>query len=257
TGQAVFTRVPHTPVVLRLNELTEAAFSSVPPWVDALAVEPIAQLDSTSLSRRFNNSLPKAAQRHWPVLSVLPIENGPDPAGARYRADEVRRSAYWDLLWTAPAAGLCYGGQGVVQWDTSLPEPGQNNGLPFWERALFMPGAKQMRNVDALMNSVPFWHLMPEPQAVAVQPGEGAPEREILAAGTSDKNWLVAYGPEDRNVELRLDALPGSPVISWLNPRTGQITPAVAVVLANSCQFPTPEPGDWALLVRQGPGNGQ
>lgn len=256
-GQTVFTRVPHTPVVLRLNEFTDAAFSSVPLWVDALAVEPIAQLDSTSLSRTFKSSLPKTVRRHWPVLSMLPIENGRAPAGARYRADEVRRSAYWDLLWTAPAAGLCYGGQGVAQWDTSLPAPGQNGGLPFWERALFMPGAKQIRYVDGLMNSVPFWRLMPEPQAVAVQPGEVTAKRETLAAGTSDKNWLVAYGPEDRNVELKLDALPSSPVISWLNPRTGQITPAVAVVLANSCQFPTPEPGDWVLLVRQGPGNGQ
>jgi hypothetical protein len=37
-----------------------------------------------------------------------------------------------------------------------------------------------------------------------------------------------------------------------LNPRTGKKSPAVAVVGARTCQLPTPDTGDWVLLVKSG-----
>jgi hypothetical protein len=58
--------------------------------------------------------------------------------------------------------------------------------------------------------------------------------------------------PEDRTLELALDSLPPSPSVAWLNPRTGQTNPAVAVVGGRSCQFPTPDPGDWLLVLKAG-----
>ena len=58
--------------------------------------------------------------------------------------------------------------------------------------------------------------------------------------------------PEDRTIELLLNALPPSPVISWLNPRTGQDNLAVAVVGGRTCRFPTLDPGDWLLVMKAG-----
>jgi hypothetical protein len=46
--------------------------------------------------------------------------------------------------------------------------------------------------------------------------------------------------------------LPASPVIEWLNPRTGQKSPAVAVVGTRTCQMPTPDAGDWVLVIKSG-----
>ena len=60
---------------------------------------------------------------------------------------------------------------------------------------------------------------------------------------------MVVYVPEDRTVEVKLDLMPESPTVTWVNPRTGERSPAVAVVTASTCQFPTPAEGDWVLLM--------
>jgi hypothetical protein len=44
--------------------------------------------------------------------------------------------------------------------------------------------------------------------------------------------------------------MPPSPNVTWFNPRTGEKSPAVAVVTANTCQFPTPSEGDWILFMK-------
>jgi hypothetical protein len=74
----------------------------------------------------------------------------------------------------------------------------------------------------------------------------------IAAAGTETKDLSVLYVPEERTLEIVLEALPASPSVTWFNPRTGQNSPAVAVVGGHSCQFPTPEPGDWLLVMKAG-----
>jgi len=64
---------------------------------------------------------------------------------------------------------------------------------------------------------------------------------------------MLVYVPEDRTIEIKLSALPPSPNIGWINPRNGQTSPAVAVVTTDTCQFPTPEEGDWLLVMKTGP----
>ena len=39
----------------------------------------------------------------------------------------------------------------------------------------------------------------------------------------------------------------------WINPRTGQRRVAVAVVTDRTCEFPTPDAGDWLLLIQGKP----
>src|SRR5206468_4773788 len=84
-------------------------------------------------------------------------------------------------------------------------------------------------------------------------PGKESPGRFIAAARTDAKDILIVYVPEDRTVEIKLDALPPSPNVTWINPRTGENSPAVAVVTQNTCQFPTPTEGDWLLVTRSQP----
>jgi hypothetical protein len=94
--------------------------------------------------------------------------------------------------------------------------------------------------------------MRPHPKVVASQPGQTSPQRYIAAADSEPNNLSVVYVPEDRTLELFLEALPPSPIVSWLNPRTGQNNAAVAVVGGRACQFPTPDPGDWLLVLKAG-----
>jgi hypothetical protein len=124
--------------------------------------------------------------------------------------------------------------------------------LPFWRMALYMPGAKQMTKLARFMGTNEFPLLRPEPKSVATQPGAATPGRFIAAAASEARGWSVVYVPEDRTLELLLEALPPSPSVSWFNPRTGENSPAVAVVGGRTCQFPTPDPGDWLLVMKAG-----
>jgi hypothetical protein len=51
---------------------------------------------------------------------------------------------------------------------------------------------------------------------------------------------------------VSLDLMPGWPAIAWINPRTGEKRAAVAVVQNHTSEFPTPEPGDWLLMIKAG-----
>ena len=190
-----------------------------------------------------------------PLIPFVPYENGiAAHSNKRFGSDDVRHAMYWSLLMTPPA-GVSYGAQGVVNWDATVelqPEKTKGADLPLWRKAMFMPAAKQVSYLAKFMNSIDFWRLRPQPKAIASQPGQTSPRRFIAAASSEPNNLSVVYVPEDRTLEVLLDALPPSPSVSWLNPRTGENNPAVAVVGGRSCQFPTPDPGDWLLVMKGG-----
>jgi hypothetical protein len=169
-----------------------------------------------------------------------------------HTAESVRRAIYWSLL-DAPTAGVTYGGHGVWGWDdgTRAPtdHPGTGTPLP-WQKALTMPGAEQMKPVTEFFNSFDFWRLRPAGVAVVGQPGVQTPSKYIAAAKSDQKDLLVLYIPEERSVEVKLNLMPNSPLVTWVNPRTGEKSPAVAVVTTDTCQFPTPAEGDWILFMK-------
>lgn len=164
----------------------------------------------------------------------------------------VRRAIYWSLL-GAPTAGVTYGGHGVWGWDDgkTFPTDHPGTGVPLpWKQALVMPAAQEMKHLAEFFESIDFWRLRPAPVAIVNQPGSQAAGRFIAAAKSDKRDLLVVYAPEDRTIEVKLDLMPESPNVTWVNPRTGERSPAVAVVTANTCQFPSPSEGDWILLMR-------
>ncbi|MFM1770531.1 MAG: hypothetical protein RJA22_3060 [Verrucomicrobiota bacterium] len=165
-------------------------------------------------------------------------------------ADTVRRSLYWSLL-NAPTAGVTYGGHGVWGWDdgTRPPTDHAGSGTPLpWRKALTMPAAEQVAHVVDFFTSVEWWKLRPAP-LLPVNPGAAIPAKHVTGAKSDDRNLCVLYIPEDRTVEVKLDLMPTSPNVTWFNPRTGEKSPAVAVVTQTTCQFPTPAEGDWILFM--------
>ena len=257
-GQAVFGSRAHAPVVLFpgdtqwvLDEFRDQK------WVDVFGCQMVNGFTEDALKWTFTG--PPAAE--WrkeparPLIAFAPYENGVVlPARKRITSDEVRHAVYWSLF-LAPPAGVSYGAQGVVDWDFSTGvQSGGNTAtdLPMWRKGLFMPAGKQMSYLARLMNSVEFWKLRPEQKAIAAQPGKESPGRYIVAAATTAKDLSLVYVPEDRTLELLLEAMPRSPSVGWFNPRTGENNPAVAVVTGSACQFPTPNPGDWLLMTKAG-----
>jgi hypothetical protein len=224
-------------------------------WVDAFEFEPLTDLTDEAFKLAifgpFANEWKKEPTR--PLIPIAPYENAlARDSKKRFTSDDTRRAVYSSLL-LSPPAGISYGADGVTDWDKTLDQPAKRkSALPLWHRALFMPAAKQMALLSKFVSSVDFWRLRPQPEFVAAQPGSVAPERFIASAGTETKDLSVVYVPQERTLEIVMETLPASPSVSWFNPRTGQNSPAVAVVGGRSCQFPTPEPGDWLLVMKAG-----
>ena len=197
--------------------------------------------DWTKLPHRPFINLEPPYENHIAYQSKKPISS-----------ETVRRAVYWSLL-CAPTAGVTYGGHGIWGWDDGTKDPTDHagTGIPLpWQKALTMPAAEQMAHVADFFASVNWSKLRPAPVTVVNNPGAQKPAKFIAGAKTDDKELMVIYVPEDRTVEIKLDSMPPSPNVTWFNPRTGEKSPAVAVVTANTCQFPTPAEGDWILFMK-------
>ena len=257
-GREVFGTGRHAPVILYSGHTPWVADEfREESWVDAFGQQCVTEMTEDALKWTFAGPAAKEWTRQppRPLLWFLPLENSPAAQSpGRVTADDVRRAAYWSLL-LAPPAGISYGAQGVANWDVS-PGPGTDKTrgaeLPLWHKTLFLPGAKQMGLLAKLATSVDFWRLQPWPNAVADQPGDVSPSRQIVAAGTEAKDLALVYVPGGRTLALWIEALPASPGVAWFNPRTGQSSGIVAAVADRACQFPTPGPGDWVLVVKSG-----
>jgi len=250
-GRSICQNHRHAPVIIGTSRLDEYQAES---WVDAFIM--VAVIDATESEPRLDVDGPVAQQ--WGRVPARPILTNPrcenQPGGfRRATSDDERRAAYWGFL-LAPGAGVVYGAQGVWYWDSSVDtttNTAVGATLPLWQRALFMPGAKQMALLARFIEQFEYWRLRPAPNMV-VQAADTAPSQRVVAAQTESKDLALIYVPESRTIELVNDMFPSSPTITWFNPRTGDNSPAVGVVGDRTTQFPTPDPGDWVLVMKQG-----
>lgn len=258
-GRAVFADVPHAPVTMHpggmhwvWNEFKDER------WYDFFGFQSGHGDDDKTL--RWLTEGPPAED--WPKFPHKPFVNLEPPyenhiayqSKKPITADVARRAIYWSLLNT-PTAGVTYGGHGVWGWDDGKGPPTDhpNTGTPLpWQKALTMPGAEQMKYLHDFFTTNDFWRLRPTPVFVVNNPGKNEAKRFVSAARSDMKDIMVVYVPEDRTIEVNLNSLPPSPNISWINPRNGESSPAVAVVTTDTIQLPTPSEGDWLLLIRSG-----
>ncbi|HEV2393066.1 MAG TPA: DUF4038 domain-containing protein [Verrucomicrobiae bacterium] len=251
-GRAVFGGALHAPVIVNagLAPGVLETFRSE-DWVDALGLQTAGPKGGPEQRQAFAAESTKEPAR--PLIGFTPYENAlktSDNSGGRYSAEAVRQAAYWGVL-LAPAAGVSYGGAGVVDWDATTDQtktPGAR--LPLWQRSLFMPAAKQMGYLGRVFNSLDFSQLRPNEKLLISPSGDEAVAAGTAVASTGAKDLVLVYVPEGRALRVSQDAMPPSPQIRWFNPRTSGSGPAVAVVSGSTCQFPPPGPGDWLLTMR-------
>jgi hypothetical protein len=256
-GRAVFDEIAHAPVSLHPQGRHWNWFDfQAEKWLNIIGYQS-GHGDSDEDLRWLTEGPPTKDWKnppHRPFINLEPPYEGHLAYQSRkpISAELTRRAIYWSLLNT-PTAGVSYGGHGVWGWDdgTRSPTDHPGTGVPLpWQKALTLPTAEQMTNLYSFFAGIDFWRLRPMPEAIANNPGAQKPRRFIAAARTEQKDLLLVYVPEDRTVEVMLDALPPSPEVRWWNPRTGEKSAAVAVVTDRTCQFPTPAEGDWILVMR-------
>jgi hypothetical protein len=256
-GRAVFGDIHHAPVTMHPGGMQWVWKEFIEEkWFDFLGYQSGHGDDDKTLKWITEGPLTEdwAKFPHKPILNLEPpYENHVAYQSKKpHSATSVRRAMYWSLL-GAPTAGITYGGHGVWGWDDGKTEPTDHagTGVPLpWKQALTMPGAKEMAHLSEFFQSIDFGRLRPAPVAIVNQPGNQAPGRFVAAAKSDKRDLLVIYAPEDRTIEVKLDLMPESPNVTWVNPRTGERSPAVAVVTTSTCQFPTPAEGDWILFMK-------
>lgn len=258
-GRGVFGGIHHAPTMLhpggRQWNLPEFLNEN---WLDLIGYQS-GHGDSDDTFRWIYNGPPASdwqLKPYRPFINLEPCYENHVAYESKlpHPASNVRNAMYWSLL-NAPTAGVSYGGHGVWGWDDGTSEPAGHSGtgIPMaWNEAIKMEGAEQIRHVHDFFTKIDFWRLRPAPEMLSKQPGGESAKRHISISRSEEGDFAVAYVPEDRSIQIYLNQLPPRPQISWFNPRTGETSASVGVVTGDSLQLPTPEEGDWLLLIRTG-----
>ena len=255
---AVFGDISHAPVVLLPGE-TYWLFDEFrnEDWVDVFGCQTARVLDEDSLQWLLTGplTLERRKQPTRPLITLAPpAENAPTrEPGKRLEADLTRRLLWWSALLNTPA-GVSYSAQGVAHGELN-PSPRAENdrhNLPAWQRELFLPGARDIEALGDFFSSIDYWRLQPFSRAIPDQPGLQTPRRYIPAEGTEAHDLVGRLCARRSDCGCGLGAMPKSPSAKWINTRDGKQSPAVAVVSSSTCQFPTPDAGDWVLVIKAG-----
>lgn len=126
---------------------------------------------------------------------------------------------------------------------------GESDGLPFWRKELFLPGAKQVCNVAKELGKLPFWTLNGDRKILTNHPS-GKPQGLITAARSDKGGLVVAYSPQGEPIRFAAGTSPARGTITWFNPRTGESTTESGPI---GTELTPPSKGDWVLIVKPSP----
>ncbi len=161
-------------------------------------------------------------------------------------AYDVRKSAYLDLF--AGAFGHTYGCHDIWQMYSSKREA-VNSPHIFWQQALDLPGANQMKYVRRLIESRPFLDRVPD-QSLIIENNLNAYER---IQATKGKDFAFVYSAIGKPFNLNMGKISGNKVVgSWYNPRNGEVKEIGNFENKGIKQFSPPTSGyglDWVLIL--------
>ena len=157
--------------------------------------------------------------------------------GAWGSALQARKQAYWCVL--GGGFGHAYGSP---NWN--VPKN--------WREVLELPGANSLKHLRTLLESRPWWKLMPDVNNVVAVEGRGAfaTNDYAVTALANDGSFALSYLPTKRTLTIDLSKLSGAKVdASWFNPRTGETTSAGGITAKKRHDFEPPADGDWVLTL--------
>jgi hypothetical protein len=179
--------------------------------------------------------------RSGPMPFVL-IEGWYD--GDRATPADCRRQA-----WVAVLGGACghfFGNQPL--W--GFGEPNANGGLGAAHAlatALDTPATRQVALVKSLLDSLPWWQLVPAPDGSLVTSPRGAGRDFVAAAATPDRSLALVWTP-GRAFDLDPAYLAAGMRARWYDTSTGVLDAALPVARAGTAT-PTFDPGRERVLV--------
>ncbi|MFN8356782.1 MAG: glycoside hydrolase family 140 protein [Spirosomataceae bacterium] len=186
-----------------------------------------------------------------PVIDAEPIyEDHPVCFNAKdlgtSNAYDVRKYAYLDLF--AGAFGHTYGCHDVWQMYSPYREA-VNGPHVYWQEALDLPGAMQMKWVRKLMESRPLLERIPDQSLI--QENNLAPAERIQA--TRGNDYLFVYSAAGKAFTVNMGKIAGSQLNArWFNPRLGD-TKELGVFQNTGVQVFTPPTSgygqDWVLIL--------
>lgn len=225
------------------------------PWLDFLAY----QTGHGSDARKWKWNATEGGASGWklepprPVLDAEPNYEGHLSYQARAVIGdaEVRRAVYYDLL-SAPPAGVTYGAHGIWFWsrkaEVPLDHPRTGVALP-WFECLNYPGAKQMKVMRDIFDSIEWWRLRPDRTLLAEDPPDPTYLAYPMPARSNNQRFALIYLPANPKVSLNLEGFKATVQGQWIDPRTGERKPAGKWKPAGRVDISTPGPEDWLLLL--------
>lgn len=161
-------------------------------------------------------------------------------------AYDVRKSLYLDLF--AGASGCTYGCHDIWQMYSPNRE-GVNGPHVYWQQALDLPAAKQVKYIKRLMESRPMLDRIPD-QSIVLENNLSAYER---IQATRGNDYLFVYSALGKVITLNLGKITGSQVVGyWFNPKNGDVKDLGTFENKGTKQFNPPTLGygqDWVLIL--------
>ena len=173
-----------------------------------------------------------------PIKPVLMAE-GAYEQGSEYGFDVsplwIRRQAYYSYL---AGAHHTYGHND--SWRV----------LPTWKKALDAPGAVQLRVLKKIFTRLnEWWYLVPD-QSIFATGGQTTGQVLNLAARHKDGKWVMVYLGSQASFSINTNKLAAAKVRArWIDPRTGDATPAGSFTNTAVQSFSTPPGWEDALLL--------
>lgn len=132
---------------------------------------------------------------------------------------DVRVSAYWSIL--SGAAGYSYGSNDVWQMYDISRYPNLQARTD-WKVSLKLPGSVQMGYMKKMFEMFSWQDMIYDPSLILNENIENL--SYIIAAVGKNKDFILAYTPTGKPIELDISRLQANTVFSyWFNPRSGKI----------------------------------
>ena len=159
---------------------------------------------------------------------------------------DVRLSAYLSLF--AGAHGHTYGCHDIWQMYSPYREA-VNGPHVYWQDAIELPGAGQMKYVRKLMESYPMLERVPD-QSLIIENNYFQPQR---IQATRGKDYVMVYSAAGIPFTVSFGKISGKKLNAyWFDPRNGKTTMLDAVENKSTKQFSPPTKGygqDWVLVL--------
>ncbi len=119
----------------------------------------------------------------------------------------------------------------------------------FWDKAIELPGSRQIGMLGAFMRGFDWWNLLPAQELLLEQPGEENYKHHLSVLKSKDQEVILVYIPAAK-LEVSLLLPPGKQYrYQWFDPVTGKTSDAEVQIEKRVMNVQNPLEKDTVLLA--------